>query len=307
MKDTHRIRKMRKRSLYSNNDVPAGFWYWKQRLLNYCLGIFQWEGLPESLPARELEANLLLTGHAVVIEGKDGPVCPVTELYGYDLYYRPTKASFGNPLLPFKNIELGKNGAVIFNDRLQGNILTEQITDCGLSTFIARYARQLADMESSIASYIINTRIRDYLVASDQSAADRIKDFQDRIDLGERAVLTDDDILGGIRTLQRSGTLPDDLNSLLIARDKILSCFFRDIGVKFLESQKRAQMTEDEVQADEQMLLINVADMLQEREEGAERVNRLFGLLIKPRINPAFDRGTYQEKEGRKNDDQESI
>ena len=66
--------------------------------------------------------------------------------------------------------------------------------------------------------------------------------------------------------------------------------FFRDIGVKFEQEQKKAQLTEDEVTADEQLLLINIDDMLQERREGAERVNKLFGLNLSVSINPAYDR-----------------
>ena len=289
-------RKLRQKQLYNNGDVWGGFWYWRQKLLNYCLSIFEWEGCPESLPGREIEMNLLLTGHAVIIESKDGLVCPVTDLYGFDVYYRPTHATYGNPLLPFKRIELGKNGAVIYNDRIAGNILTDQVVDSGLRTFIDRYARALADIESSISAYVINTRTRTHFVAADQVAYEKLEDYQRRIELGERAVMMDDNELESIRTLDPGPALPDDLNSLLIARDKMLSCFFRDIGVKFLESQKRAQMTEDEVQADEQMLLINIDDLREEREAGADRVNALFGVHLRPKINPAFDR-SRQRKE----------
>ena len=299
-------RKVKAALMYSVGDVPQGYMYWRQKLLNHCLNIFIWDNLPESLPARELESNLIMTGHAVIMRDPKtkNVVCPITELYGYDMYYRPTGATYGNVLLPFKRLIFGENSEVIYNDKLQGNILREQYPDTGLMSFIGRYARQLADIESSINAYIINTRSRDNLVVKSQLALENVEDYNLRVELGERSVLTDDSFLGSIRALESNRyDMPDDLNSLLIARDKILSCFFRDIGVKFLESQKRAQMTEDEVQADEQMLVINIEDLKREREEGLTRIREsgLFPELdaAAVRINPVYDRTSYQGTEER--------
>lgn len=280
-------------SIYSVESIPSGFRYWKTKLLNYCLSIFQWEGLPDSIPWRELESNLMLKGHAVIFRSDRTRelVAPITELYGFDEYYRPTGATFGNTLIPYKLLELDINAAVIYNDRIRGNILRDQYPDSGLATFISRYARLLADVEGSIDTYLINTRTRSYMVAKNQQMAAQLEDFQRKVALGERAIITDDDFLEAFRNVDivaSSGS--DRINDILAARDKILSMFFRDIGVKFEQEQKKAQLTEDEVTADEQLLLINIDDMLQERLEGCERVNKLFGTSITVRINPAYDR-----------------
>lgn len=288
-----RQRKAIDNATYDVESVPSGYRYWRTKLLNYTLGIFKWSGLPDSVPWRELELNLQLKGHAVfcINSRTDELVIPITELYGFDEYYRPTGATFGNVLIPFKRLEFGINSDVIYNDRIRGNVLREQWPDSGLASFISRYARLLADVESTIDTYLINMRARSYMVAKNQAMATQLNDFQRRIALGERAVITDDDILEAFRNVDIVGSRGDDrINDLLIARDKILSMFFRDIGVKFEQEQKKAQLTEDEVTADEQLLLINIDDMLQERREGAERVNKLFGLSLSVEINPAYDR-----------------
>ena len=284
--------------IYSVESVPDGFRYWRTKLLNYCLGIFQWHGLPDSIPWRELESNLILTGHAVICRNsRTGELCvPITELSGFDEYYRPTYATYGNTLIPWKRLEFGINSEVIYCDRIQANILMDQYPDSGLATFISRYARMLADIESTIDIELINNRNRSFMVAKSQEMAERLRDFQRRIGLGERSVITDEDLLEAFRNVDIVGARDSEgVNDLLIARDKILSMFFRDIGVKFQQEQKRAQLTEDEVEADEQLLLINVEQMLQERMEGCERVNRLFGLQLSVNINPAFDRKNRQE------------
>lgn len=291
-------RELAEKTIYSVTSVPAGFRYWRTKLLNYCLGIFEWSGLPESIPWRELEANLILRGHAVVTTNPRNSdlVVPITELYGLDEYYRPTGATYGNTLIPFRNIVLGKTGAVIYNDRIRGNILREQYPDSGLATFIDRYARLLADVESTIDNYMINTRTSSYMVAKNQSMAAHLEDFQRRIALGDRAVITDEAFIEAFRNVDivSARNSKDGLNDLLIARDKILATFFRDIGIKFQQEQKKAQLTEDEVTADEQLLLINIRDMLDERLEGCERVNALYGTSLSVRINPTYDRETMR-------------
>lgn len=290
----------RKRDLaliYEVNNVATGFDYWYFKLLNYILGIFEYSGLPDSLPGRELESNLMLTGHAAVFKNKGNLVTTITTLYGFDEYYRPTHATFGNALIPFKNLKLGKDAEVIYNNKIRGNILRDQSVDGGLTTYIQRYARNLADIESTINIYITNSRLNDYPMAKNQQMAIQLRDFYNRIALGERAVLTDPSFFDAFRNIEMPPKrVNDSLNDFLIARDKILSQFFQEIGIKFKQEQKMAQMTEDEIVADEQLLVINLADMLEERQEGLERVNRHFGTNITVKINDTYDRTTYQKE-----------
>ena len=282
------------KSLYDVSDVFNGFEYWYFKLVNYILGIYKYDGLPDSLPAREIESNLMLTGHAVIFESKGKLVTTLTELYGFDEYYRPTMATFGNALIPFKNLTFGKDSEVIYNNRIQGSLLRRQSVDGALISFVKRYARMLADIESTINIYVVNSRMQSYPTAQNQAMVDRVEDFNARVAIGERAVLCDPSFLETFRNIDLSPRTGDSLNDFLIARDKILATFFREIGVKFQQEQKKAQLTEDEVVADEQLLLINLDDMLQERQEGLDRVNAHFGTNISIKINPAYDRRSYQ-------------
>lgn len=288
--------------MYDVADVRNGFDYWYYKLLNYVLGMFTYDGLPDSLPAREIELNLIITGHAVVFENKNDLVCIRTELYGFDLYYHPIKAVFGNVKLLSKKLVFGENAEVIYNNYIRGNVLEDQIVDSGLSSFIKRYARMLADVESTINIRTVNSRMTAYAIASTQAMTEQVKAFYAQVEAGKRSVLTDQPFLEAFRNVDIAGKQDTEkVNDLLIARDKILATFFREIGVKFQQEQKKAQLTEDEVTADEQLLLINPKEMLQERQEGLERVNRHFGTNITVKINPAYDREMIR-REGNTND-----
>ena len=78
------------------------------------------------------------------------------------------------------------------------------------------------------------------------------------------------------------------MGDLLLAKEKILEGFFRDLGVRFY-NPKKAQVTEDEVESNTQLLVINTSEMLESRREGLERVNKMFGTKITVDLNEKFD------------------
>ena len=106
---------------------------------------------------------------------------------------------------------------------------------------------------------------------------------------GKQAVVSDDAIIESFRNVDINRTgVNDSINDWLVARDKILEMFYRDIGVK-MYNPKRAQVNSEEVEANDQLLLISKDDMLKEREDGLDRVNDMFGTNITVKISDRFN------------------
>lgn len=276
-------------SMYDVADVRNGFRYWFWKLLNICISMFDYEGLPPMLPQREIESNLILTNHCVVFQdSKNQLITASTNIYGYDVYYNPTEAIFANPMLQYKKLSIGQNCEIIYNNNLKDNI-NYIPSDGSLKSFIYRYARMLADVESTISIYTVNARLTSYPVASNDKVASSIKSFFKQLKKGKNAIISDDAIIQEFRNIDINRShINDSLIDLLVSRDKILEMFYRDIGVKMYNS-KRAQVTEEEVDANNQLLLISKDDMLKERVDGFNRVNDMFGTSITVKINPRFD------------------
>lgn len=275
--------------LYDVSDVKVGFDYWYFKLFNILLNIFEYDNIPSGLSQRELELNLLMTGHAVVLPKRDGTLfTPLTSLFGYDEYYQPTTAVFANPVVvSAKEYKIGVECEVVYNNKLKDSLYYIH-ADSGLATFVSRYARQLADIESTINIYAVNSRLTSYPVTTDGSVTESLKAFFKNLTMGKRAIITDDTIIEKFRNVDiNRSAIRDGVNEWLIARDKILEQFYRDLGVQ-MYNPKKAQVTDDEVESNTQLLLISTDDMLRERKEGYERVNRMFGTDIKVRINPLF-------------------
>lgn len=299
----HKKNKKRLEWMYDVADVSSGYDFWFYKLLNYCLGIYKYTGLPKSLPGREILMNLIMTGHAVIFQNKSELVTTKTVLYDFDMYYRPTKATYGNVRIFSRQLRLGEDAEVVYLNHIEGNVLTNQAVDSGLRSFILRYARQLADIESTANIYAVNMRLQSFPVASDDITREQVENFYKKIALGEKAVIMDNMILEMFRNVEVANRITNDtLNDILIARDKVLANFFQDIGIKYRQEQKKAQLTEDEVEADEQILVIDVEQMREVQQEGFDRVNDMFGTDIRVQINPIYDRKTYTG--GARNDNQ---
>ena len=161
--------------------------------------------------------------------------------------------------------------------------------DASLNTFIARYARQLADIEATINIDMVNNRIVSFPVASNDGVMQSLKSFFKKWRNGESSIITDDNIIQEFRNVDIAAKQnKNGINDWLIARDKILEQFFREIGVKMYQP-KKAQVSEDEVTANNQLLLISHDDMLKCRQEGVKRVNEHYGLNITVSLNDKFN------------------
>ena len=93
-------------------------------------------------------------------------------------------------------------------------------------------------------------------------ALKRYKAFFKKLAFGERAVVTDSNIIENFRNVDVNRTnIIDGVNDWIIARDKILEQFFRDIGIK-MYNPKKAQVSEDEIEANSQGLDISKATII---------------------------------------------
>lgn len=284
------------KTMYDVSDVRRGYDYWYFKLLDLIINMFEYRNLPAGISKRDLELNLLITGHATIIAKKDGTMfTPLTSLYGYDEYYQPTKAVFANPVvITSKEYTIGEDCTVVYNNSLQDSIFYVK-ADSGLNTFIQRYARQLADIESTINIYTVNSRLTSIPVSNDNAVMESLKSFFKNLTIGKRAIVSDSSIIENFRNVDINRTgIKDGVNDWLIARDKILEQFYRDLGIR-MTNQKKAQVNTDEVESNDQLLLISSDDMLKARKKGYEETNNMFGTNIEVRLNPLYDIKNVEE------------
>lgn len=299
----------KKPHLYSVANVPNGFRYWFLKLLNCLLAMIQYDDIPEGLTSRELELCFILQGYATPFDDKDKIVCVPTCIFGYDKTGKPNKGVYGNPLIPSKRLYFEgekKNSVLMYNTELHNNLFFTEI-DGSFRPMLCRYARRLADLESTENIYAVKLRMGSAPVAGDDAVNTSIKNWIRKVMRGDmEGTIADDSVLNSFRSVEMgySSGNKETLASIQAARDKVLEQFFRELGVK-TSNPKKAQITEEESAADDQLLLLSPEIILQERRRGLEEFNDFFGTKTTAKINPVFNRANFMEggtlEDGNKN------
>lgn len=261
--------------LYPVNSVPKGFAFYKNLLLEKCFGMFTYDGLPETLPAEQLENRLIMTGYAAVFNNKKagGLVTSYGGLSGVDKYYLPTDFVYAQPALGSGNLKLHEDCVVIWNSQV------DQYERLGLWDLIRRYARLLADFDSSINIATVNYRSTKNNVAATDQVAKTIDTAMRQIELGQRYTINQNSILDLYKTVPWNDEKDGKIQELLAAKEQTLSNFLSEIGVKTAKD-KRERVITDEMSADNQLLTVNTEDFLRWRKKGVEEINKVFGTNI---------------------------
>ena len=254
--------------------------------LTKTLKIFEYEGLPDSIPFRELEKILQLNGFAYWLK-KDG------DLYVFwgglggrpDEYYRPTNFIVANPYLQFfKTVKVKEEGVLMWND----------FSHMGLNLMIRRYAELMAECDITLRFGLVNARLVSILYATNdnvkETAEEFLKDVEDGAKLG--VVMGDAwlDDNGDFRVNEYRKANTQDLKAIMELQQYIKASFFNDIGLQANYNMKRESINDSEAGMNEESLKPFIDDMLESRQEAIKRINEQFGTNISVKLSSSWVR-----------------
>ena len=250
-------------------------------MLNRTQSMFSWEGLPETIPQRNLELMLQMNGN-VGIASYDGLLYAFVGGLGGELnvYYMPTLYTVANPALNLsKSFKIDDDIIIIPNDSMY----------LGLMPLYERYATAITETELSIQLANINSRIMSLITTgtdSDKATADK---YIEDIVNGKLATLAGDEFLGGIRTQPYSTNAHNVITDLIELEQYLKASWFNELGLNANYNMKRESINSGESQLNNDMLLPLIDDMLKQREIGAEKVNEMFGTNISVKLSSSWE------------------
>ena len=160
---------------------------------------------------------------------------------------------------------------------------------------INHYATLLAHNEVSIVDALINVRDSGGVpVAANNKQYESIVAYQNKIFNGEFGVVTDKGGLG-VGYAGNNRQTAQDIGTLMETRNKLLRSFYSDIGVRST-FEKKSNVNSREVDGDTSMLLLNVSDMLHQREMACREINRMFGTNWSVHIAEEIDYGAENQE-----------
>ena len=241
--------------------------YWVETLFERCMRLFVWKNTGD-VPPHEIESMLLLGGDCGVtkkykrkLTAFGGQYSGAPTVY-YDIFEDYTVHS---PVYS-DSLKVDKDVAVIWNNSCRNSVYP----------LVHRYAVMLAHLEVSFINTLINGRDSGGIpIASTETAKKSIEAYRNSLCNG-KVMPIQDPAFSGVEFIGVDKNTGLNIKELMEARQNLLNAFYNDIGVKTAH-EKKGNMIEEEVNANDTMLLLNLDDMLSSRKKGAEKVNALFG------------------------------
>lgn len=268
--------------------------YWTRSLYQRVGALIKFDGLPEAGPGQVewdytgFVYQLIRYGCAVVFRSKTyGVVVQHGTPYGFGLQWQPRGMLVNNQFFQFERpLEIGRECAVIkFTPDYRG-----------VWDLIVKAATDLTIQEVSIRCTTINTRLQFAGVASDDNTAASIKGIYEQLQNGKPGITVNKNLMEPLPTDKNAEYhLPffpinqDPSNGELLIRqydalDRILTNFYRELGVR-VGSDKKERLITAEQDSNDAEIFNRRQVWLTQLEKTLPIVNDMYGLDITAEIN----------------------
>lgn len=242
-------------------------------MLSKTLSMFEYEGLPETIPVRELERLLQIGGYAYVTKAPDG------NLYAFqgglggvpDVYNNPTEIIIANPALSFyATLNLKDDGVLIRSDDLE----------MGLMPMYEKYHSMLVENDINIVLDGYSTRMNTVISASDDKTKESAESYISKVIDGEISIIGENALFDGVRVQTGSGGAGTASSRLIELTQYLKGSLYNEVGLSSNFVMKKERLITAEVEQQEDGTFPFVYNMMKCRLKGIEAINKMFGTNI---------------------------
>ena len=242
-------------------------------MLAKTLSMFEYQGLPETIPQRELERLLQTNGYAFITEVNGEFYALVGSLAGTekDPYGQPTEITINNVALNFnKTLNLKTDGVLIRNDDVR----------MGLLPLFEKGNTLLAENDVNMVIWGINSRIQKLISAPDDKSRESAELYIKKIIDGDLSIIADNALFDGVKMQAPAASSGAGVQQMIEYQQYIKSNLYNEIGLSSNFNMKRERLISSEVDQAEDSLFSLVYNMMENRISGIAVMNETFGLNI---------------------------
>lgn len=258
-------------------------------ILNRTLGMFEYTNLPDTLPAVEIEKRLQLHGHATIFKYKGSLYVTTGSYCGMEKspYNEPTQVIINVPAFNLnQKLDINKDCVVIKNDSL----------GVGLDTTIRKHGTLLIENEITMLLKDYNARVQTVFIGGTDQTVNSANAYINNLIDGNLGAVVENGFLQDLKVQTAQGQNTTPFTDLIQYQQFLKSDLYNELGLSSLNNMKKERMNTDEVNANNDNIYPLVDDMLQNRMDGINMVNKLFN------GNLAVDfSGTWKDKAEQRN------
>lgn len=253
----------------------TSYFYYFNKLLKMLYSIFKFENLPETWNLPYLKEHLFLDGNIVVTDTKAGVLPLESGYFGINIYNQPTNFNVHNVVLGNIEGELDTDGIMIYCSIICGQYQS-------LAPLLTRYATLLSEVDASLQTTLINSRVAHVFYANSAAQAKTMQKMYDDISKGRPAVFI------------RKNGLEDEGNhalfnnvkqtyigtELLDTKRTIMNEFLTELGINNANTDKKERLITDEVAANNAEMGANITEWYENIKYCFDKVNEKYDLNI---------------------------
>lgn len=243
-------------------------------MLAKTLSMFEYENLPATIPARELEKLLQRNGYAFITKAPDGELYAFTGGLGgeTDVYGNATQIVITNPALKYNaTLDIKKDGVLFYNDDMAA----------GLLAFYEKQNTLLVENEINMVVWGYNSRTQKLISAPDDKSKESADLYVKKIIDGELSVIGENALFDGVKVQPANNSSGNGVSQMIEYHQYIKSCLFNEVGLPSNFNMKKERLISSEIDQAEDSLFPLVYNMMENRIAAVNLINEMFGTNIK--------------------------
>ena len=244
-------------------------------MLAKTLSMFEYQGLPETIPQRELERLLQKNGYAFITKAPDGKLYAFSGSLGgteRDPYGQPTQITIANVALNFnKTLDLNKDGVLLRNDDLR----------IGVMPVFEKCNTLLVENDVNMVMWGFNSRIQKLITAPDDKSKESADLYMKKIIDGDLSIIGDNAMFDGVKMQAPAASSGAGVQQMIEYQQYIKSEMFNEVGLSSNFNMKRERLISSEIDQAEDSLFPLVYNMMENRITAVNLINEMFGTDIK--------------------------
>ena len=242
-----------------------------QYTLTKTLAMFNYTGLPETIPEKELERILQENGFAFIYQWDNDIIAFNGSLSGdVDYYNNQTEINItNNKTRKNKTVPLNE-GVLILNDDYK----------LGILKLINKYNTLINENEISIVMANFNNRVQKILSASDDNTKASAKQYLDKVIAGELAIIGESPFLEDLKVQGSSVSNAQSFSDMIEMNQYFKASLLNELGIQANTNNKKERLITAEIEQDKELLYPLVNNMYNNRVEAVQAINDKFGLNV---------------------------
>lgn len=262
-------------------------------MLNRTQGIFEYDGLPDTIDYRILEKNVQIDGFTCFVELESGQNVDGTRhekgIYALPCGLNGMLNEKNQPTMAIVNVPYFNLNKEYSIEKCECIIMNNDSLRLGLMPMFERNASMLAENDITLRFIDINNRIPSVPYADNDQTRRDLEKFFSMVENGEKiGVVGGNAFFEGLKNQVYNQSTQHNIKDCIELKQYLMSSWYLELGLQANYNMKRESINDSEASMNDDCLQPLVDNMLENRKIALKEINAKWGLDIRVRKSSAW-------------------